>query len=250
MPSPLRTHRRATIYVAEPAGGVQYATTLHRVVLCMPSAETQPVLQAKERISMTTNSQAMPAVAGNGNVIRPQGVWIVAGGLAVAGLALAGSLAWQAATGTPASAQAQPEEVILPAKPVVAAKPAAAPKPAAPRAVVAACATCGVIESVQAVKYKGDGTGLGAVAGGVAGAVLGNQVGKGNGRKAMTVIGAVGGGMAGHEIEKQARATTAYEVRVRMEDGTVRTLERATAPPVGQRVRMDGKTMTFVSSGA
>ena len=199
---------------------------------------------------MTTNSQALPAVAGHGNVIRPQGVWIVAGGLAVAGLALAGSLAWQAATGSPASAQAQPEEVILPSKPVVVAKPAASPKPAAPRMAAAACPTCGVIEAVQAVKRKGEGTGLGAVAGGVAGAVLGHQVGKGHGRDAMTVIGAVGGGVAGHEIEKQARATTVYEVRVRMEDGTVRTLERSTAPPVGQRVRMEGKAMTFVSSPA
>ena len=86
---------------------------------------------------MTTNSQAMPAVAGNGNVIRPQGVWIVAGGLAVAGLALAGSLAWQAAPGAPVAAQAQPEEVLLPAKPLVSAKPPAAPAtapkpPAAP----------------------------------------------------------------------------------------------------------------------
>ena len=32
----------------------------------------------------------------------------------------------------------------------------------------------------------------------VAGALLGNQMGRGDGRKAMTVIGAVGGGVAGH----------------------------------------------------
>jgi outer membrane lipoprotein SlyB len=104
--------------------------------------------------------------------------------------------------------------------------------------------------AVEAVKRKGEATGLGAVAGGVAGAVLGHQVGKGHGRDAMSVIGAVGGGVAGHEIEKQARATTVYQVRVRMEDGTVRTLERATAPPVGQRVRMEGKAMTFVNGPA
>lgn len=200
---------------------------------------------------MTTNSQVLPAVAaaGQGNVIRPQGVWIVAGGLAVAGLALAGSLAWQAATGASASARAQPpEEVILPSKPAAAAKPVVAPKPT--QRAAAACTTCGVIESVQAVKRKGEATGLGAVAGGVAGAVLGHQVGKGHGRDAMTVIGAVGGGVAGHEIEKQARATTVYEVRVRMEDGSVRTLERSAPPPVGQRVRMEGKAMTFVSGPA
>jgi outer membrane lipoprotein SlyB len=212
---------------------------------------------------MTSNSQTLPAAtpAGAGPTIRPQGVWIVAGGLAVAGLALAGSLAWQAATGAQIGAQtaaqtATPhppqEEIIQPAQPMATAKQTAAPKPSLNRAQAAApaCMTCGVIESVQAVKRKGEGTGLGAVAGGVAGAVLGHQVGKGHGRDAMTVIGAVGGGMAGHEIEKQARANTVYEVRVRMDDGSVRLLERAAAPPVGQRVRMDGKAMTFVTSPA
>ena len=67
-------------------------------------------------------------------------------------------------------------------------------------------------------------SGVGAVAGGVVGGLLGHQVGGGNGKKAMTVIGAVGGGVAGHEIEKQARATTVYKVTVRMDDGSLRTV--------------------------
>ena len=62
--------------------------------------------------------------------------------------------------------------------------------------------------------------------------------GGGNGKKAMTVLGAVGGGFAGHEIEKQARATTVYKVHVRMDDGTTRTVTQSTAPTVGARIQL------------
>jgi outer membrane lipoprotein SlyB len=74
----------------------------------------------------------------------------------------------------------------------------------------------------------------------VLGAVVGNQVGGGNGKTAMTVLGAVGGGFAGHEVEKRVRSTTAYDVRVRMEDGSRRTVQREQAPAVGTRVVLDG----------
>lgn len=109
------------------------------------------------------------------------------------------------------------------------------------------CATCGVVESVTPVTKKGEGTGLGAVAGGVVGGLLGNQVGKGDGRKAMTVVGAVGGGLAGHEIEKRARSETVYSVKVRMDDGSLRTTTQRQAPAVGQRVTLDGQTLRAVS---
>lgn len=109
------------------------------------------------------------------------------------------------------------------------------------------CATCGVVESVTPVTKKGEGTGLGAVAGGVVGGLLGNQVGKGNGRKAMTVVGAVGGGLAGHEIEKRARSETVYSVKVRMDDGSLRTTTQHQAPAVGQRVTLDGQTLRVVN---
>lgn len=110
--------------------------------------------------------------------------------------------------------------------------------PAAP-----SCRQCGVVESVQAVRRKGDGSGVGAVAGGVVGGALGNQMGAGSGRTAMTVLGAVAGGVAGNEIEKRARAVTVYQVRVRLDNGEVRTLERNQAPAAGQRVRLDGSRL-------
>jgi outer membrane lipoprotein SlyB len=139
----------------------------------------------------------------------------------------------------PAPKEATPKPVVQ--RPARTTAPVAqAAQPAPERVVAATCATCGVVEAVTPFEQKGEGTGIGAVAGGVLGGVLGNQVGGGNGKKAMTVLGAVGGGMAGHEIEKRQRSTTQYSVKVRMEDGTLRTLTQATAPTVGQKVTVEG----------
>ena len=110
------------------------------------------------------------------------------------------------------------------------------------------CATCGKVESVTAVKQKGEGTGLGVVGGAVVGGLLGSQVGGGSGKSVATVLGAVGGGVAGNEVEKRSRATTTYQVRVRMDDGSVRTVTQATAPAVGQKVTVEGSTLRAQAS--
>jgi outer membrane lipoprotein SlyB len=133
-------------------------------------------------------------------------------------------------------ARPAPRVAAKPQQTPAAAEQHAAAAPAAP----AACSSCGVIESVTPFQQKGEGSGIGAVAGGVVGGVIGNQMGGGNGKKAMTVLGAIGGGMAGHEIEKRQRSTTLYSVKVRMEDGTLRTVTQSTAPTVGQKVTVDG----------
>jgi outer membrane lipoprotein SlyB len=109
------------------------------------------------------------------------------------------------------------------------------------------CVTCGRIEAVEALKQEGQGTGLGIAAGAVLGGVLGNQVGGGNGKKLATVAGVVGGGYAGNEVEKHARSSTTYSVRVRMEDGRIRTFPYSAQPNwnVGDRVKVvDGKLTT------
>ena len=112
--------------------------------------------------------------------------------------------------------------------------------PATQRTAVV-CSDCGVVESVHAQEVKGAGTGLGAVGGAVLGGVLGHQVGNGRGKDLATVAGAVGGGFAGNEIEKNVKKSTRYVVRVRMEDGSYRTLTQATQPGVvaGERVRVE-----------
>lgn len=131
----------------------------------------------------------------------------------------------------------------LPLQPLHANTPApvravAAP---APEARDLPCAVCGRVEAVHAVQQAAPATGVGAVAGGVLGAVVGNQVGKGSGRTAATVLGAVGGGYVGHRVEQSTRTRTVYQVRVRMQDGTVRQFQRAEPVAVGTPVVVQGR---------
>jgi outer membrane lipoprotein SlyB len=105
------------------------------------------------------------------------------------------------------------------------------------------CSSRGVVELVNAVQQKGQGTGLGAVAGGVLGGVVRHQVGGGNGKTAMTVLGAIGGGLAGNEVEKRARSDTEFDIQVRMEDGNVRTFRCTQSMAVGTHVVVEGTTL-------
>jgi outer membrane lipoprotein SlyB len=134
-----------------------------------------------------------------------------------------------------------------------AAKPHTTPTvvaQASPRANV--CAACGTVEAVTPVQRQGKVNGvdvgnttigLGTVAGGVVGGLLGNQVGGGNGKTAMTVLGVAGGAFAGNQIEKNMKKVTVYEVRVRMDDGTVRNMEVSSAVAVGAKVVVEGKNL-------
>ena len=111
------------------------------------------------------------------------------------------------------------------------------------------CGNCGTIESVTPVERQGNASGTGAVAGGVLGAVVGNQIGHGGGRTAATLLGALGGGFAGNAIEKNVKKETVYQVRVRMEDGSTRTVEQANLPAVGARVTVDNGVLHSGSGG-
>lgn len=108
------------------------------------------------------------------------------------------------------------------------------------RASDSTCGSCGTVQSIRMVELRGDATGLGAVAGGVTGAVVGNQIGRGNGNTAMTLIGAAGGALAGNEIGKNAKKHYSYRVTVHMDDGSFRTLSQSSTPAVavGERVRV------------
>lgn len=151
------------------------------------------------------------------------------------------------------SEQVSADSVARSSEPMRAEVPVPSPVPSAPvrrasrpearpAAPVAAqrCENCGVIESVRAVESKGQGSGLGAVGGAVVGGLLGNQVGRGGGRTAATVVGAGAGAFAGHEIEKNVNKRVSYQVRVRMDDGTLRTFYEAGQPSysIGQIVRV------------
>ena len=66
------------------------------------------------------------------------------------------------------------------------------PPPGGPRHVVEAppvCRECGVIEHIEAIQQKGEGSGIGAVGGAILGGVLGHQVGEGSGKKLARIGG-------------------------------------------------------------
>jgi outer membrane lipoprotein SlyB len=103
----------------------------------------------------------------------------------------------------------------------------------------AVCRECGVVESITAVKVEGKTNGVGAVAGGVGGALVGNRIAGNHDRTLGGVVGAVGGGLLGNAIEKHERTTTVFDVNVRMDDGTLRTVRESTSPAVGEKVRVE-----------
>jgi len=102
------------------------------------------------------------------------------------------------------------------------------------------CGNCGNIESVRAIKQRAQGSGLGAAGGAVVGGLLGNQIGGGHGRQLATVAGAIGGAVVGNQVEGNMKATTSYEIRVRLDDGTLRTFHQSSQPQwrSGDRVRI------------
>ena len=103
----------------------------------------------------------------------------------------------------------------------------------------AGCHDCGVVESIAAVKVTGQTNGTGALAGGVGGALVGNRIAGNHDRTLGGVVGAVGGGLLGNAIEKHERTTTVFDVNVRMDDGTLRTVRESTSPAVGEKVRVE-----------
>jgi outer membrane lipoprotein SlyB len=120
----------------------------------------------------------------------------------------------------------------------VTAPPVNAAPPAASRHVET-CRNCGVVESVSTVsrvaKTRGiGGTGVtpGMAIGGVVGGLVGNQIGH----------GAAGGAYAGHQIERSRARYNAYVMHIRMDDGTMRTLEQRTPIARGSHVVVEGKT--------
>ncbi|MGN6232031.1 MAG: glycine zipper 2TM domain-containing protein [Trinickia sp.] len=150
-----------------------------------------------------------------------------------------GQLSYTGQPGQPSYAQPQPYRQPPAQQQQWAQQPYAQPQQRAEQP--AYCASCGTVESVVPIRHEGHGTGIGAVGGAVVGGLLGNQFGGGSGRLGMTALGAVGGGFAGNAVEKHLRSTTAYQVRVRMENGRLRyfTYRQAPAFQQGERVRIE-----------
>jgi len=107
------------------------------------------------------------------------------------------------------------------------------------------CADCGTVSSIDEVREKGEGSGLGAVAGAVLGGVIGHQFGGGRGKDVATGVGAIAGGMAGHQIERGVRASNLYSVGVTMDDGSYRSVKLTDLQgiAIGAKVRVVGDSL-------
>ncbi len=196
----------------------------------------------------STTFPAPPAPATPATGQTPRWAWLAGGAGLLAACGIASAFVFRS---KPAEVPEAPVAALTaPAAKTPApavAKPAA--KPAATVATGCENASCGVVDSVKAVKVKGQGTGAGAVVGGVLGGVVGHQMGGGTGKTAMTVLGAIGGGVAGNEVEKRARAETVYQVHLRMDDGSQRTVTLKQAPVAkGDRVAVEGQNLRRVGT--
>ena len=96
------------------------------------------------------------------------------------------------------------------------------------------CADCGQVVSVTVGEKKGKASALGLVGGGVAGALVGSQIGHGTGNTVATIAGAAGGAYAGKKIEEHVRTTKYWAVRVRMDNGTERTINLGKDPGLAE----------------
>ena len=98
----------------------------------------------------------------------------------------------------------------------------------------------GTVQTVHAVKRKGEGGAVGMIGGAVVGGLLGHQVGGGTGKTLATVGGAAAGAYAGNEVQKSVNSKTVWVTKVKMKDGTVHTFEQEAKPTwkAGQAVQV------------
>jgi outer membrane lipoprotein SlyB len=105
----------------------------------------------------------------------------------------------------------------------------------------AACTNCGTVVSTHTYERAAErGSGVGAVGGALLGGILGHQVGSGRGQTLATVAGAAGGAYAGNHVERNMKAQTYTDVRVRMARGGYRTFTEQGGPRFrgGEHVRV------------
>lgn len=88
------------------------------------------------------------------------------------------------------------------------------------------CHYCGEVRSISRISSHRQNTGA-VVLGALVGGALGNQVGKGDGRKAATVAGAVAGGAIANNSTKDRNGRVVYRISVRMDTGRVYNFDQS-----------------------
>jgi outer membrane lipoprotein SlyB len=233
------------------AAGLQQPATAAQAAAVLPG---QPVANAElPGQSAPAYAAAVPAATG-ANAVAPANVVAPANGytppvVAPAGVpAAAAGTAYgysgsQGATGAGVSYDNAPSTSYASAQAERDANPVSTQKPARLADTDSAgrwCASCGNVELIREIVTRARGSGVGAGAGAILGGLLGNQVGSGNGRSLATVAGAVGGAVVGNQVEGNMHAYHSYEIRVRLDDGTLRTFHQRSVPQwrTGDRVRI------------
>ncbi len=101
------------------------------------------------------------------------------------------------------------------------------------------CDNCGRIVRIDSIGQRSNRVGGGTVLGAIVGGALGNQVGKGDGRKAATIAGALAGGAIGHNVEKDNRRSRSYyRIVVRMDHGRTVSFEQPDSYRMGRGDRV------------
>jgi outer membrane lipoprotein SlyB len=183
--------------------------------------DTVPVNTSLGDKETVTNKSAIQSPAAHKNVQKPKAV-------------------------TAAKVESKPAAIHQDAKaepePPLAAKPASMPEQKPPLII---CNVCGTVESVTAVERDAaQGSGIGVIAGAALGGIVGNQFGGGTGKDLATIAGMAAGGWAGNTVEKKIKKEVLYEVKVRMEDGSLRKLEQKASIGVGTKVTVEGGKLT------
>jgi outer membrane lipoprotein SlyB len=105
------------------------------------------------------------------------------------------------------------------------------------------CDYCGTVRGISRISERRNSRNNGAIlVGALIGGALGNQVGKGDGRRAATVAGAVAGGVIANNSSRDDRRRTMYRISVRMDSGRIYNFDQRSAYGLrtGTRVEVSG----------
>lgn len=88
------------------------------------------------------------------------------------------------------------------------------------------CNYCGTVREIYRINKNNSRRTGATVVGALIGGALGNQVGKGDGRKAATVAGAVAGGVIANQATRDDRRSVQYRIEVRMDSGRIHRFDQ------------------------
>jgi outer membrane lipoprotein SlyB len=133
--------------------------------------------------------------------------------------------------------------------PILSSPSPSSPAPAGPSTATAGCERCGTIESIRQAVTKDQWTPLGSVPSTAdlgPSAMTMYKIGKGFSNEGQVFVGAAGGTV--YRTQPNQRNITRWEVTIKMDDGSTRSLTQNYEPlmQVGDRVRVFGTQIELV----